>query len=116
MPQSIGKIVRVGAFFCERLNQGRFGKFGFWVLEFMLTRQKKIIKIHCLQGANPALPQGVGPFRGNSCDFFQRMFEVFVPDFCQKQTFMSRTLKLFSENTPTENLETEKPVAKKTCD
>ena len=85
MPQSIGKIVRVGAFFCERLNQGRFGKFGFWVLEFMLTRQKKIRKIHCLQGANPALPQGVGPFRGNSCDFFSACLKFLFQTFARNK-------------------------------
>ena len=27
-------------------------------------------KIHCLQGANPVLPQGEGLSRGNSHDFF----------------------------------------------
>ena len=37
-------------------------------------------KVDCLQGANPVLPQVEGPPRGNSRDFFHRIFGV-VPDF-----------------------------------
>ena len=64
--------------------------FGFWwILWFGFCRfgqkQKKQPKreknVDCLQGANPALPQGQGPPRGNSRDFFSShfwsLFQVF---------------------------------------
>ena len=37
---------------------------------------KKEEKIHCLQGANPVLPQGERPPRGNSGDFFWAFWDV----------------------------------------
>ena len=53
---------------------------GFWGLDLESSQKKQMIKkgektkkeetIHCLQGANPVLPQGEGPPRGNSRDFF----------------------------------------------
>ena len=56
------------------------GDFGGLSLDFGYQRmKKKREKIHCLQGANPVLPQGDGPPRGNSREFFQRIFGV-VPD------------------------------------
>ena len=44
--------------------------FGFWTLH----QRQNIEKIHCLQGANPVLPQGEGPPRGNSREFFSTQF------------------------------------------
>ena len=37
-------------------------------------KRKKRKKGHCLQGANPVLPQGEGPLRGNSRNFFLGAF------------------------------------------
>ena len=43
------------------------------------TRQEE--KVDCLQGANPVLPQGEGPPRGNSrkifCIAFLELFQIF---------------------------------------
>ena len=39
------------------------------------TKQEE--KVDCLQGANPVLPQGEGPSRGNSRDFFIAFLELF---------------------------------------
>ena len=84
---------------------GLFLYLGFWGLD-LETWSKKLSEkrkretdkkketVHCLQGANPALPQGEGPPRGNSREFFfspfWRLFQIF-----KKQTFMSGTLQLF---------------------
>ena len=47
------------------------GDFGGLSLDFGYQRmKKKREKVHCLQGAIPVLPQGEGPPRGNSRDFF----------------------------------------------
>ena len=54
---------------------------------------KKREKLHCLQGANPVLPQGKSLLGGTLAKFFQRIFGV-VPDFSRNKTFMSRTLQL----------------------
>ena len=48
--------------------------------------KKKREKVHCLQGANPVLPQGEWPLRGNSREYFQRTFGV-VPDFQETNDF-----------------------------
>ena len=51
------------------------GDFGGLSLDFGYQRmKKKREKVHCLQGANPVLPQGEGPPRGNSCEFFSAHF------------------------------------------
>ena len=50
-------------------------------------------KIDCLQGANPVLPQGEGPSRGNSRDFFSA-HPWSCSRFSRNKTFMSRTLQL----------------------
>ena len=54
---------------------------------------KKREKIHCLQGANPVLPQGKSLLGGTLAKFVQRIFGV-VADFSRNKTFMSRTLQL----------------------
>ena len=42
-----------------------------WSKKQMRTKKpKKEETIHCLRGANPVVPQGEGPPRGNSRDFF----------------------------------------------
>ena len=57
------------------------GDFGGLSLDFGYQRMKKKREsIHCLQGANPVLPQGEGPPSRNSREFFQRIFGV-VLDF-----------------------------------
>ena len=51
------------------------GGFGGLSLDFRYQRmKKKREKVHCLQGAHPVLPQGEGPRRGNSRDFFSVHF------------------------------------------
>ena len=50
---------------------------GFWGLdEGKSEKTKKEEKVHCLRGANPVLPQGEGPPRGNSRDFFWTFWDV----------------------------------------
>ena len=46
--------------------------FGFWILN-----PKKREKLHCLQGANPVLPQGKGPLGGTLAKFFSAFWELF---------------------------------------
>ena len=70
------------------------GDFGGLSLDFGYQRiQKKRKKIHCLQWSNPVLPQGEGPPRGNSREFFSSAFLELFQIF-KKQMFMSRTLQL----------------------
>ena len=73
-----------------------------WILWFGFCRfgqkQKKQPKreknVDCLQGANPALPQGQRPPRGNSRDFFPRIFGV-CSRFLGDETFMDQILHNF---------------------
>ena len=51
------------------------GDFGGLSLDFGYQRMmNKREKVHCLQGAHPVLPQGEGPPRGNSREFFPSSF------------------------------------------
>ena len=60
---------------------------GFWDFDFeiqwkkMEKNKKPDEKVDRLQGANPVSPQGEGPPRGNSREFFFSAFLGFVPDF-----------------------------------
>ena len=55
---------------------------GFWGLDLEICKkqmrkkekQPRKQKVHCLQGVNPVLPQGEGPLRGNSRNFFLGAF------------------------------------------
>ena len=61
------------------LGRHALGGFGGLSLDFGYQKmKKKREKVHCL-GANPVLPQGEGPPRGNSREFF--LIHFFVPDF-----------------------------------
>ena len=108
----VGKIGKRGSNFwaCgeEAVGQTRFGRW-FWRSVFVrFGSPKKNInkeirkkgdqtkhedKIDCLQGANPVLPQGEGPSRGNSRDFFSAHFWS-CSRFSRNKTFMSLTLQL----------------------
>ena len=65
--------------------------FGFWTLH----QRQNIEKIHCLQGANPVLPQGEGPPRGNSREFFFRAFLEFVPGFWETKRLWIKFCTIF---------------------
>ena len=59
---------------------------GFWGLDLAIWSKKQMRKkkekpkkeetVHCLRGANPVVPQGEGPPRGNSRDFFFAFWDV----------------------------------------
>ena len=68
------------------------GDFGGLSLDFGYQRMKKREQVHCLQGANPVLPQGEGPPTGTLANFFSAFLELF--QILKKQLFMSRTLQL----------------------
>ena len=67
--------------------------FEFWSFWFQATPEKEE-QAHCLQGANPALPRGEGPLRGDSHQFFVGAFWDAVATSSEK-TLMTETLQLF---------------------
>jgi len=61
---------------------------------YLKNHREKKEQVHCLQGANPALPRGEGPLRGTLANFLLERFGMWW-QLLQKKTLMTETLQLF---------------------